>query len=151
MDKLTLKGTTRYHVVVQERRKVHSLDTLFSKLQNNQSIIFCNSTQWVELLAKKITELGYCCYYIYAKMAQAHQNRAFYRFGHLGGAINRIRKTGKWEQSNWAEKMLKTDAYQRFRNSALKVNLPKLRNGSALDPRDSTKAIGGGTFGFAYP
>ena len=35
-----------------------------------QSIIFCNSTQRVELLAKKITELGYSCYYIHAKMAQ---------------------------------------------------------------------------------
>ena len=38
--------------------QVHCLNTLFSKLQINQSIIFCNSTQRVELLAKKITELG---------------------------------------------------------------------------------------------
>ena len=41
-------------------------------LQINQSIIFCNSTQRVELLAKKITELGYSCYYIHAKMAQVN-------------------------------------------------------------------------------
>ena len=33
---------------------------------------------------------------------------------------------------------------------ALKVHLPELRNGSALDIRDPTKAIGGGTFGFVY-
>ena len=45
-----------------------------------QSIIFCNSTQRVELLAKKITELGYSCYYIHAKMAQAHRNRVFHDF-----------------------------------------------------------------------
>ena len=136
------------------------LDTLFSKLQNSQRIIFFNSTQRVELLAKKITELGYSYYYIHAKMVQAHRNRAFYdlraglcrnlacsdrftgginiqavkrginfdspkraetyfhrigrsgRFGHLGVAINRIMKNCKWEQLNWAEKMLKTDAYQ---------------------------------------
>jgi hypothetical protein len=50
------------------------------QLQINQSIIFCNSTQRVELLAKKITELGYCCYYIHAKMAQAHRNRVFHDF-----------------------------------------------------------------------
>lgn len=34
----------------------------------------------MELLAKKITELGYCCYYIHAKMAQAHRNRVFHDF-----------------------------------------------------------------------
>ena len=48
--------------------------------QINQSIIFCNSTQRVELLAKKITELGYSCYYIHARMAQAHRNRVFHDF-----------------------------------------------------------------------
>ena len=34
----------------------------------------------MELLAKKITELGYSCYYIHAKMAQAHRNRVFHDF-----------------------------------------------------------------------
>ena len=48
--------------------------------QINQSIIFCNSTQRVELLAKKITELGYSCYYIHAKMNQQHRNRVFHDF-----------------------------------------------------------------------
>jgi len=80
MDELTLKGITQYYAFAQERQKVHCLNTLFSKLQINQSIIFCNSTQRVELLAKKITELGYSCYYIHAKMAQAHRNRVFHDF-----------------------------------------------------------------------
>lgn len=80
MEELTLKGVTQYYAFVQERQKVHCLNTLFSKLQINQSIIFCNSTQRVELLAKKITELGYCCYYIHAKMAQIHRNRVFHDF-----------------------------------------------------------------------
>ncbi|KAK9875562.1 hypothetical protein WA026_009368 [Henosepilachna vigintioctopunctata] len=80
MEELTLKGVTQYYAFVQERQKVHCLNTLFSKLRINQSIIFCNSTQRVELLAKKITELGYCCYYIHAKMAQAHRNRVFHDF-----------------------------------------------------------------------
>ena len=80
MDELTLKGITQYYAFVKERQKVHCLNTLFSKLQINQSIIFCNSTQRVELLAKKITELGYSCYYIHAKMAQAHRNRVFHDF-----------------------------------------------------------------------
>lgn len=80
MEELTLKGITQYYAFVQERQKVHCLNTLFSKLQINQSIIFCNSTQRVELLAKKITELGYSCYYIHARMAQAHRNRVFHDF-----------------------------------------------------------------------
>ena len=50
------------------------------QLQINQSIIFCNSTQRVELLAKKITELGYSCFYIHAKMRQDHRNRIFHDF-----------------------------------------------------------------------
>ncbi|KAL7981649.1 hypothetical protein Chor_005737 [Crotalus horridus] len=73
-------------------------------LQINQSIIFCNSSQRVELLAKKISQLGYSCFYIHAKMRQEHRNRVFHdfrnglcrnlvctgRFGHLGLAINLI-------------------------------------------------------------
>ncbi|KAJ3217610.1 DExD/H-box ATP-dependent RNA helicase dhh1 [Dinochytrium kinnereticum] len=80
MDELTLRGVTQYYAFVEERQKVHCLNTLFSKLQINQSIIFCNSTSRVELLAKKITELGYSCFYIHAKMLQAHRNRVFHDF-----------------------------------------------------------------------
>ena len=50
------------------------------QLQINQSIIFCNSTARVELLAKKITELGYSCFYIHARMIQSHRNRVFHDF-----------------------------------------------------------------------
>jgi len=80
MEELTLKGITQYYAYLQEKQKVHCLNTLFSKLQINQSIIFCNSTQRVELLAKKITELGYSCFYIHAKMRQDHRNRIFHDF-----------------------------------------------------------------------
>lgn len=34
----------------------------------------------MELLAKKITELGYSCFYIHAKMMQNHRNRVFHDF-----------------------------------------------------------------------
>ena len=59
-------------------------------------------------------------------------------------------KNCKWEQLHWAEKMLKTVAYQQLRNAALKVHLPELRNRSTLVTRDSNKAIGGATLGFIY-
>ena len=34
MDELTLKGVTQYYAFVQERQKVHCLNTLFSKVRN---------------------------------------------------------------------------------------------------------------------
>ena len=80
MEELTLKGVTQFYAYVEERQKVHCLNTLFSKLQINQSIIFCNSTNRVELLAKKITDLGYSCFYSHARMLQAHRNRVFHDF-----------------------------------------------------------------------
>lgn len=80
MDELTLRGITQYYAFVEEKQKVHCLNTLFSKLQINQSIIFCNSTNRVELLAKKITELGYSCFYSHARMLQQSRNRVFHDF-----------------------------------------------------------------------
>lgn len=80
MEQLTLKGVSQYYAFVEERQKIHCLNTLFTKLQINQSIIFCNSVNRVELLAKKITELGYSCFYIHAKMLQSHRNRVFHDF-----------------------------------------------------------------------
>ena len=59
------------------------------QLQINQSIIFCNSVNRVELLAKKVTELGYSCFYIHAKMVQSHRNRVFHDFrnGHCRNLV----------------------------------------------------------------
>lgn len=80
MDELTLRGITQFYAFVEESKKVHCLNTLFSKLQINQSIIFCNSVNRVELLAQKITQLGYSCFYIHAKMPQGQRNRVFHDF-----------------------------------------------------------------------
>ena len=80
MEQLTLKGVTQYYAFVEERQKIHCLNTLFTKLAINQSIIFCNSVNRVELLAKKITELGYSCFYIHAKMQQSNRSQVFHDF-----------------------------------------------------------------------
>lgn len=80
MDELTLRGISQFYAFVEEKQKVHCLNTLFAKLEINQSIIFCNSVNRVELLAKKITELGYSCFYIHAKMRQPDRNRVFHEF-----------------------------------------------------------------------
>jgi ATP-dependent RNA helicase DDX6/DHH1 len=80
METLTLKGVTQYYAFVEEKQKIHCLYTLFKKLDINQSIIFCNSVNRVQLLAKRITQLGFSCFYIHSKMIQAHRNRVFHDF-----------------------------------------------------------------------
>jgi ATP-dependent RNA helicase DDX6/DHH1 len=80
MEELTLKGVTQYYAFVDEKQKLRCLNTLFAKLRINQAIIFCNSVARVELLAKKITELGFSCFYIHARMMQNHRNRVFHDF-----------------------------------------------------------------------
>jgi ATP-dependent RNA helicase DDX6/DHH1 len=75
MDELTLKGVTQYYAYLEEKEKLHCLNTLVTKLEINQCIIFCSSAKRVELLAKKIEEFGYSCFSIHSKMAQHDRNR----------------------------------------------------------------------------
>ena len=89
MDELTLRGITQYYVFLEEKQKVHCLNTLFSKLEINQSMIFCNTNKRVEMLALKITELGYSCFYIHSKMQQEDRNRVFHEFRN-GGTRNLV-------------------------------------------------------------
>ena len=89
MDELTLKGVSQFYAFVDENQKLHCLYSLFKRLQINQSIIFCNSVNRVELLARKITEFGSSCFYIHAKMLQSHRNRVFHDFRH-GGCRNLV-------------------------------------------------------------
>ena len=68
MNDLTLKGVTSYYAYLKEKEKVSCLRVLFSKLKIQQVIIFCNSALRVELLAKKILQMNFSCYYIHSKM-----------------------------------------------------------------------------------
>jgi len=80
MEELTLKGITQFYAYVEERQKVQCLAALFAKLDINQAIIFVNSVNRAELLARKITEMGSSCMYIHAQMKQEHRNRVFHDF-----------------------------------------------------------------------
>ena len=48
----------------------------------------------MELLAKKITQLGYSCFYIHAKMMQEYRNRVFHDF--RNGLCRNLVCTGTW-------------------------------------------------------
>nr|UXY87702.1 RNA helicase [Cryptomonas curvata] len=80
MKELTLIGILQYYAFLEESKKIHCINALFKKIQIRQSIIFCNSVNRVELLAKRISQLGHSCYYIHAKMPQSHRNRIFHEF-----------------------------------------------------------------------
>lgn len=80
MRDLTLKGVTQYYAYLEEKEKVACLNALFSKLKITQAIIFCNSALRVELLAKKIIQMNFSCYYIHAKMDQHERNKVFHNF-----------------------------------------------------------------------
>ncbi len=80
MSNLTLKGVTSFYAFLEEREKVSCLKVLFSKLKIQQVIVFCNSALRVELLAKKILQMNFSCYYIHAKMNQKERNKVFHNF-----------------------------------------------------------------------
>ena len=80
MRDLTLKGVTQFYAYLEEKHKVSCLNVLFSKLKIQQAIIFCNSALRVELLAKKIIQNNFSCYYIHAKMPQHERNKVFHNF-----------------------------------------------------------------------
>ena len=64
--------------------------------------------------------------------------------------VNLIMKNCKYEQLNWAEKMLKTDSYHRLLEVASEINHQEFKYESAMDITESTKTIVGVTFGFLY-
>ena len=80
MEELTLFGITQYYTYIEEKLKLQCLHTLFQKLEINQAIIFCNTTKRVELLSKKIIEMGFSCYYIHARMEQEKRNKIYHDF-----------------------------------------------------------------------
>lgn len=80
MNSLTLRGITQYYAFVDESEKVHCLYALIRKLNINQCIIFCSSVNRVELLSRKISRLGFSCFYIHGQMGQKHRNRVFQGF-----------------------------------------------------------------------
>ncbi|CAB4059539.1 DDX6 [Lepeophtheirus salmonis] len=109
MDELTLKGITQYYAFVQERQKVHCLNTLFTKLQINQSIIFatqrnvvfhdfraglCRNLVCSDLFTRgiDIQAVNVVINFDFPKMAETYLHRIGRsgRFGHLGIAINLI-------------------------------------------------------------
>ena len=80
MEELNLWSISQYYAFMSEAKKVYCVNSLLKLLRINQCVIFCSSASRVELLTKKIVELGFSCFYIHAKMSQQDRNRIFKDF-----------------------------------------------------------------------
>lgn len=80
MEELNLFTISQYYAFVSETKKVQCVNSLLKLLRINQCILFCNSVSRVELLAKKILQMGYSCFYIHARMSQDDRNKVFNDF-----------------------------------------------------------------------
>ncbi|ELQ75775.1 ATP-dependent RNA helicase [Trachipleistophora hominis] len=83
MKESCLLALKQYYCCVKTEYKLHCLITLLRKVKYTQTIIFCNRTKTAELLAYRITELGYSCYFLSGKMTQDERNTIFYSFTNL--------------------------------------------------------------------
>lgn len=83
MKESCLLALKQFYCCVKTEYKLHCLITLLRKVEYTQTIIFCNRTKTAELLAYRITELGYSCYFLSGKMTQDERNTIFYSFTNL--------------------------------------------------------------------
>ncbi|AAF24010.1 RNA helicase (nucleomorph) [Guillardia theta] len=80
MNELVLEKISQFYAYTSENKKIQCIKNILSKVNINQSVFFCNSVNRVELLAKKITDFGYPCYFIHAKMRLDIRNKIFHDF-----------------------------------------------------------------------
>uniref|UniRef100_M4CWD0 RNA helicase n=1 Tax=Brassica campestris TaxID=3711 RepID=M4CWD0_BRACM len=102
MDELTLKGITQFCAFVEERQKIHCLNTLFSKmLQDHRNRAFhdfrngaCRNLVCTDLFTRgiDIQAVNVVINFDFPKNAETYLHRVGRsgRFGHLGLAVNLI-------------------------------------------------------------
>ncbi|KAJ1345263.1 hypothetical protein BSLG_000777 [Batrachochytrium salamandrivorans] len=99
MDELTLRGITQYYAYVEERQKVHCLNTLFSKSHRNRVFNDFRSGKTRHLVCSDLLTRGIDIQAVnvvinfdFPKNADIYLHRIGRsgRFGHLGLAINLI-------------------------------------------------------------
>ncbi|VAH05010.1 unnamed protein product [Triticum turgidum subsp. durum] len=90
MDELTLKGITQYYAFVEERQKVHCLNTLFSKDHRNR--VFHDFRNDLFTRGIDIQAVNVVINFDFPKTAETYLHRVGRsgRFGHLGLAVNLI-------------------------------------------------------------
>ncbi|GJN02235.1 hypothetical protein PR202_ga19565 [Eleusine coracana subsp. coracana] len=93
MDELTLKGITQFYAFVEERQKVHCLNTLFSKVSFLLSIsTFTSHLTYLFTRGIDIQAVNVVINFDFPKNSETYLHRVGRsgRFGHLGLAVNLI-------------------------------------------------------------
>lgn len=87
MKELTLLGITQFYALVNQKYKLICLKTILKKINFKKCVIFCNSIKNVELLARKISDMGFSHYFIHSKMSQEERNKVFHNFSEKNAKI----------------------------------------------------------------
>lgn len=79
-NEYALLNVTQFYCVVDVETKLPCLKSLLACLDINQCIIYVNSINHCQTLAKKITEMGFSCYFIHSNLSQDERNHIFHNF-----------------------------------------------------------------------
>ncbi|KAM0680421.1 DExD/H-box ATP-dependent RNA helicase dhh1 [Glugoides intestinalis] len=79
-NEYTLFNIEQFYCFVNMVTKLPCLQSLLAALDINQCIIYVNAIKNCQPLAKKITEMGYSCYFIHSKLSQDERNLILHNF-----------------------------------------------------------------------
>ncbi|ELA41978.1 uncharacterized protein VICG_00995 [Vittaforma corneae ATCC 50505] len=79
-NEYALFNIAQFYCVVDTETKLPCLKSLLACLDIDQCIIYVNSINHCQILAKKITEMGVSCYFIHSNLSQDERNQIFHNF-----------------------------------------------------------------------
>jgi len=79
-NEYTLKNVSQFYVKIRKNTKLPCLKSILVSIDINQCIIYCNGIISAQMLAKKITETGFSCYFIHSQMSQDERNMVYHNF-----------------------------------------------------------------------
>jgi ATP-dependent RNA helicase DDX6/DHH1 len=76
----SLNNLTQFYCITTFHNRLPCLKSLLSCLNIEQCIIYVNSMNNCQMLARKITEMGLSCYFIHSSLTQDERNQIFHNF-----------------------------------------------------------------------
>lgn len=76
----TLGNISQFFIKINKETKLPCLKSVLMSLDIHQCIIYCNYIHSVQMLAQKITEMGFSSYFIHSQMSQDERNRVYHNF-----------------------------------------------------------------------
>lgn len=76
----TLGNISQFFIKINKETKLPCLKSILMSLDIRQCIIYCNYIHGVQMLAQKITEMGFSSYFIHSQMSQDERNTVYHNF-----------------------------------------------------------------------